>query len=100
MWKVAFEISNNLIKASSSYAGPSVVSYLLQQIKERCQNVCHLQTTSQNDCKSNQHFTGAYVNIHTTYEISMIKYVGRRANQGKVPKWLPFENCKPELLNI
>ena len=39
---------------------------------------------------------GLYVNIHTKYEVSIIKYVGRRANQRKVPKWLPFENYKSE----
>ena len=31
------------------------------------------------------------MNIHTKYEVSMIMYVGRRANHRKVPKWLPFE---------
>ena len=31
------------------------------------------------------------MNTHTKYEVSMIKYVSRRANQRKVPKWLPFE---------
>ena len=36
------------------------------------------------------------VNIHTKYEVSMIKYVRRRANQRKVPKWLTFENYKSE----
>ena len=28
MWKVAFEISDNLIQASLSYAGPSVVDLI------------------------------------------------------------------------
>ena len=31
--------------------------------------------------KSNRHIAGAYVNIHTKYEVSMIMCVGRRANQ-------------------
>ena len=31
--------------------------------------------------RSNQHLAGAYVNIHTKYEVSMIMPVGRRANQ-------------------
>ena len=31
MWKVAFEISDNLIQASSSYAGPSVQSCFVRR---------------------------------------------------------------------
>ena len=46
--------------------------------------------------KSNQHIAGVYVNIHTKYEVSMTRYVGRRANQIKVAKWLSFENYKSE----
>ena len=46
--------------------------------------------------KCNQHIAGICVNIHTKYKVSMIKYVGRRANQRKVPKWLPFENYMSE----
>ena len=46
--------------------------------------------------KSNQNIAGAYVNIHTKYEASMIMYVGRRANQRKIAKWLPFENYMSE----
>ena len=34
------------------------------------------------------------------YEVSMTVYVGRITNQRKVPKWLPFKNCKSESLNI
>ena len=34
------------------------------------------------------------------YEVSMTAYVGRIANQRKIPKWLPFENYKLESLNI
>ena len=36
--------------------------------------------------KSNQHIAGIYMNINTIYEVSIIMYVGRRANQTKVPK--------------
>ena len=46
--------------------------------------------------KSNQHIAGEHVNIHSKYEVSMIRYVGRRANQRKVAKLLPFENYKSE----
>ena len=35
MWKMAFEISDNLIQASSSYAGPSVL--------DRTMKKCHIQ---------------------------------------------------------
>ena len=34
-------------------------------------NGSHLKTVSQNDQKSNQHILGAYVHIHTKYEVSM-----------------------------
>ena len=33
--------------------------------------------------KSNQFIGGVYLNIHTKYEISIIMYVGRRANKKK-----------------
>ena len=39
--------------------------------------------------KSNHHIAGVFVNIHTKYEVSMIGYVSKRANQWnqwKVPK--------------
>ena len=34
------------------------------------------------------------------YEIYMTVYMGRLANQRKVPKWLPFENNMSESQNI
>ena len=34
---------------------------------------CHLQATSQNDSKGNQHIAGVYVNIHTKYEVRITK---------------------------
>ena len=34
------------------------------------------------------------------YEVSMTGYMGRIANQRKLPKWLPFENYKSQPLNI
>ena len=54
--------------------------------KEKHQNVCHLLAISQNDKKSNQHIAGIYMNICTKYEVSIIMYVDRGANQRKVPK--------------
>ena len=36
--------------------------------------------------KRNQRIAGPYVNIHTKYDVSMIMYVGRRANQRKIAK--------------
>ena len=56
-----------------------------EQIKEKYQNSCHLKTINQNNQKSNQHILGINMNIHTEYEVSMTIYVGRRANQRKVP---------------
>ena len=56
-----------------------------EQIKKKYQNSCHLKTTGQNNQKSNQHTLGINMNIHTKYEVSMTIYVGRRANQRKVP---------------
>ena len=38
------------------------------------------------------------MNIHTKYDVSMIMYVGRTANQRKVPNNLPFKNYKSELM--
>ena len=34
------------------------------------------------------------------YKVSMTVCMGRITNQRKVPKWLPFKNCKSEFLNI
>ena len=34
------------------------------------------------------------------HEVSITVYIGRIANQRKVPKWLPFKNCKSGSLNI
>ena len=56
-----------------------------EQIKEKCQNSCHLKTISQNNQKSNQHILGINMNIHTKYEVSITIYMGRRANQRNVP---------------
>ena len=56
-----------------------------EQIKEKYQNGCHLKTVSQNNQKSNQHILGTDMNMHTKYEVSITIYVGRRANQRKVP---------------
>ena len=53
--------------------------------KKKYQNSCHLKTTSQNNQKSIQHILGININIHKKYEVSMTIYVGRRANQRKVP---------------
>ena len=36
--------------------------------------------------KRNQHIAGVYLNINTKYKVSVIMYVGRRANKKKVPK--------------
>ena len=69
----------------------SAVKFLLlymwagEQIKEKYQNSCNLKTESQNNEKSNQHILGINMNIHTKYEVSISIYVGRRANQRKVP---------------
>ena len=56
-----------------------------EQIKEKDQNSCHLKTVSQSNQTCNQHILGINVNIHTKYEVSVTIYVGRRANQRKVP---------------
>ena len=42
--------------------------------------------------KSNQHIAGPYVCMRTICEVSMTIYMGSRANQRKVLKWLLFEN--------
>ena len=43
---------------------------------------CLSFTSYKSQClKCNHHIAGAHVNIHTKYEVSMIMYVGRRANQ-------------------
>ena len=44
------------------------------------QNGCYLKTTRQNNQKINQHIVSAHVHIHTNYKVSMIVYIGRRAN--------------------
>ena len=58
-----------------------------------------MKTVTQNNPKSNQHIAEINVNIHKKYEVSMAMYVGRRANQRKIPKCLPFKNYKSESLN-
>ena len=71
-----------------------------EQINEKYQHGCHLETISQNNQKINQHIVGINVHVHTKYEVSLTVYVGRRANLLKIPKWLPFKNYKSESLNI
>ena len=56
-----------------------------EQIKEKNQNSYHLKTVRQNNQKSNHHILGINMNIHTKYDISITIYVGKRANQIKVP---------------
>ena len=56
-----------------------------EQIKQKHQNSCHLKTFSQNNKKSNQHIPGMNINIHTKCEVSITIYMGRRANQRKIP---------------
>ena len=56
-----------------------------EQIKAKYQNSCHLKTVSQHNQKDNQYILGINMNINTKYEVSMTIYVGRRANQRKVP---------------
>ena len=56
-----------------------------EQIEEKYQNSCHLKTVHQNTQKCNQHILLINMNIHTKYEVSITIYVGRRANQRKVP---------------
>ena len=40
------------------------------------------------------------IHKHLQYEVSMPVYIGRITNQRKLPKCLPYENYKSELLNI
>ena len=40
------------------------------------------------------------IHKYMQYEVSMTAYVGKIANQRKIPKWLPFINYKLESLNI
>ena len=56
-----------------------------KQIKQKYQNSCYLKTMTQNNQKRNQYIPEININIHTKYEISITIYVGRRANQRKVP---------------
>ena len=56
-----------------------------EQIKQKYQNSCHLKIISQNNQKSNQHILGINMNIQTKYEVSITIYVGKRANQRKIP---------------
>ena len=53
--------------------------------KKKYQNSCYLKTVSQKNQISNQHVLGINMNIHTKYEVSITTFVGRRANQRKVP---------------
>ena len=73
---------------------------MLTANQRKVQTGCHFKTICQNYSESNQHKLGAYVHIHTKYKVSMTVYVGRRQIKEKVPKLLPFENCKLESLNI
>ena len=70
------------------------------QINEKYQNAYHLKTINQNTQKSSQLIVGINVNVYTKYEVSMTIYVGRRENQRKIPKWLPFKNYTSKSLNI
>ena len=56
-----------------------------EQIKQKYQNSSHLKTISQNNQKGNQHIPGIIMNIYTKYEVSITIYMGRAANQRKVP---------------
>ena len=40
------------------------------------------------------------IHKYMQYEVSMPVHMGRVANQGKVQKWLPFENYQSESSNI
>ena len=33
------------------------------------------------------------MHIHVKDEASVTYYMDRKAKKGKIPKWLPFENC-------
>ena len=50
-----------------------------EQIKEKYHKICHLETTGQNDQIFNVHIFGAYMHIHTKYEVSILNPVARRA---------------------
>ena len=41
-----------------------------------------------------------YVHMCTNYEVSVTIHMGMRANERKIPKWLPFKNYKSESLNV
>ena len=45
-------------------------------------------------------YKGKEIHKYMQYEDSMSVYMGRIANQRKVSKWLPFENCTLQSLNI
>ena len=40
----------------------------------------------------NHHILEVYDHIHAKDEVSMSTYLDKRANERKIPKWLPFEN--------
>ena len=40
------------------------------------------------------------INKYMQYEVSKAVCTDRITNQRKIPKWLPFENYRPESLNI
>ena len=40
------------------------------------------------------------IHKYAQYEVSMLVYMGRIANQRRIPKWLPFKNLTSESLNI
>ena len=50
-----------------------------EQIKEKYHKIYHLKTKSQNDLIFNVHILGAYMHIHTKYEVSIFNAVARRA---------------------
>ena len=50
-----------------------------EQIKVKYNKICHLKTTSQNDQIFDVHILGAYMHIHTKYEVSILNPVARRA---------------------
>ena len=40
------------------------------------------------------------IHKYMQYEVSTTVYVGKIANQRKIPKWLPFKKYRSESLNI
>ena len=46
--------------------------------------------------KSNDRILEACVHVHVKDENSVTNYMDKRAKKEKVPKWLPFENCKSD----